>query len=211
MVHGLFQKATCLWTSAPKLVVQPVLGVAIFGIGSNYDKDSRENASMACARLTIKGVRTALVTNSMQLIGFMARRGLQGPITEARMASHWRGMPAQLTTEYAKARTLFGATVAAGDMIYIPFGSVIGGRARDVNIGCRFGLLLKQLYDTNLVDGVDKKIEESTLTNSSPTVVITASAKQRQATKLSILQASKAIIVPECVAPKSDAGASRDG
>ena len=68
MVHALLADAAGLVPRATNPARQAMPGVAIFIVGSAYDKVCNEHASMASVRLTIKGLRSALVTAVRQLM-----------------------------------------------------------------------------------------------------------------------------------------------
>eukprot|EP00971_Amphidinium_carterae_P207285 4112377-Amphidinium_carterae.1 len=50
---------------------------SIFGIDINYDKITAESMCAPCCRLTLKGSRKVILTDALQLLGFMQRKNVQ--------------------------------------------------------------------------------------------------------------------------------------
>lgn len=110
---------------------------SIFGIDQNYDKVSCECCPMSSLRLTLEGARTVVVADTLQLVGFMQRKGITGAISTPRLCSFFRSLSATTLNELKEQCTIFAATVGVGDVIYVPAGAVVGELTRAKNIGLR--------------------------------------------------------------------------
>ncbi|CAE7317742.1 unnamed protein product, partial [Symbiodinium sp. CCMP2592] len=113
------------------------MDMSIFGVDVNYDKVSAEGLSVATGRLCLRGTRAVVMTEMLQLQGFMTRKGIGGVMSVQRMSVFLRSMNAQLLNEYASVCTLWAATVADGDFLYTPYGFVQGELVTQATIGIR--------------------------------------------------------------------------
>ncbi|CAK9012540.1 unnamed protein product [Durusdinium trenchii] len=142
-VQELFQKTKACFPQdkfAPALAKQAV--PTIFGIDAGYDKVSGEACGMACVRLTTEGVRTIVLTEGLQLLGFMERKGSSAPVSVSRQASFFRSMSASLLQEYASECSLYATTLNAGDLLYVPYGAIQGELVQTASYGVRMPLVV---------------------------------------------------------------------
>ena len=115
--------------------------LSVFAIDAAYDKVSAEPALVAAVRLTMAGARSVVVTNWLQLLGFCQRKGMQGPFPVARLASFLRSMNPDMLAAYADECGLWTTTLGLGDMLFTPFGAVVGEKVSILTweFGCQCG------------------------------------------------------------------------
>ena len=92
--------------------LQGAIVPSLFGIDASYDKASAESYGLATLRLTVSGSRTLVLTEMMQLHGFMERKGIAAPIAIPKMSTFFKGMNAGMLAEYAKECTLWSSCSA---------------------------------------------------------------------------------------------------
>lgn len=97
-----FKKATGLVTSTDVAILRPMLDVSVFGIGETYNRASVEHCGVASMRLTLLGTRSVVIIDAVQLSSYMARKGVQGKITAARMTTFLKAMSVSAITEYTQ-------------------------------------------------------------------------------------------------------------
>ena len=134
--------------------------LSAFGIDVGYDKVSCEPCCMAAARLTIEGTRTVIVTDWLQLLGFMQRKGASTPIPLTRQASFLRSMSPDMLASYAQECALWTTTLQPGDLLISPFGSLVGEQVTQLMYGLRCPLHLNLHADGNMASSVAKKIQD---------------------------------------------------
>eukprot|EP00913_Durusdinium_trenchii_P033194 g31076.t1 len=151
LVHKLFEKAgVVLPVDALDKPLQDQMVPTVFGIDKGYDKVSLESGSMACVRYTLSGTRILVVADTMQLVGFMQRKGVSGHITTSRMSSFFRCMSVATLTEFQTQCTLFSATVGPGDLVFLPVGAVVGENAQGVVKGLRLPVVTHGSVDQSI-------------------------------------------------------------
>ena len=140
--------------------LQDSLKTSLFAIDAGYDKVSAEFLGCATARLCIEGTRAVIMTEAMQLQGFMERKGIAGPIGLPKMSAFFRSMNVPLITEYQKECAMWSCTVAAGDLLFTPYGFVQGELVQQATIGCRVPLVCKHAAHENGTVAVKKRKED---------------------------------------------------
>ena len=150
--------------------IQEVMAVSAFGLDQSYDKVSCESASMACARFNVSGARSVVVAHTLEVIGYMQRKGVSGNISVARMASFFRSLSATTIADFKAQCTLQQATVGPGDLLYLPAGAVVAELARACNIELRLPLVVNAAGHANVAmtfarrrDEIAHQIETSQL------------------------------------------------
>ena len=78
----------------------------------------------------------------MQVVAYMQRKGVGGAINTPRMASFFRSTGAGTIIEFQSQCTLHSGTLAAGDVLYQPTGSVVGEMCHTTNVGFRFPVVV---------------------------------------------------------------------
>ncbi|CAE7285935.1 unnamed protein product [Symbiodinium sp. CCMP2456] len=174
-----------------------------FGIDVGYDKVSCEPAFMSAFRLTLEGTRTVVMTDWLQLIGFMQRQGVALPIPPVRQAAFLRSMSPEMLKQYVEEASLWTSTLGAGDLIYVPFGFLTGELCTVLTFGLRLPLIVKATADPNLMGSIDKKLTEVEQTLASAKE---DAAKARLTIEVSCLrELSKAMSVADTPAPAAPA------
>ena len=92
--------------------------------------------------MTLHGTRTVVIADTLQVVGFMQRKGVSGVMTSARICSFVRSLGAASLEELKGECNLFTATISPGDVLYVPAGAVVGELCRDCNVGLRFPVIL---------------------------------------------------------------------
>lgn len=133
---------------------------SLFGIDASYDRVSAEALGMATGRLCLQGTRVVVMTEMMQLQGFMERKGIQN-ITVAKLSAFFKGMHGPMITEYKKECSLWFSTVAAGDFLYTPYGFLLGELVSQPSLGVRLPLVCKSTANPNAVMALTKRKEEA--------------------------------------------------
>lgn len=140
--------------------LQKQIRISIFGVDKGYDKVSTECASMACLRMTLEGTRSVVVGDSLQVIGFMQRKGIAGSITTARFTSFFRSMGVAVLKEFLGECSLHSGTVAPGDLLYLPAGAIVGELCQDCVIGLRWPIVMRSVADKNMLATFRRRKEE---------------------------------------------------
>ena len=141
--------------------VQKQMRISIFGVDKGYDKVSTECASMACVRLSLEGTRSVVIGDSLQVVGFMQRKGITGSITTARFTSFFRSMGVAVLKEFLGECTLHAGTIAAGDLLYLPAGAIVAELCQDCVIGLRWPVVARSAADKNMVATFRRRKEEA--------------------------------------------------
>ena len=141
--------------------LEPYRAPTIFGIDQGYERISGEGCGFACLRFTLKGTRAVLVTDALQMLGFMKRKGVQGQINMSRMASFMKNMSPQLLVEYGKQCTLWSGTLSIGDLLFVPCGALLGEQVQSVSIGVRVPSLFKPAASSNACRALQWRKQES--------------------------------------------------
>ena len=174
----------------PSLKKQAVC--SIFGIDETYDRVCSEPCGLAAVRLTVEGSRTLVSTDSLQLQGFMSRKGVPGPIPLTRQGAFFRSMSPQVIQEYLQECSMWTTTLTAGDLLFVPFGMLVGERVTSPTFGLRYPLMLNALKQANMAQALDKKKQEY---ESTLAAAKTEEAKSRMKTELEILQEMMAAFI----------------
>ena len=172
--------------------LQAMLTASCFGSGPSHDRVWMENASFAALRLSLKGARSVIITDSAQLHGFMVRRKVAGHVSAPRMSSYFSMMTAPLLTEYAKECCLFAGTLAEGGVLYVPYGAILGERTMGLALGVRWGCIMKQPSDPHITDKTAHKLEE--LSKHVPGM--SDAMQARRAAELSVSKALATLMAP---------------
>ncbi|CAE7356515.1 unnamed protein product [Symbiodinium sp. CCMP2592] len=154
-------------TSKLSKPIQDVMAVSVFGMDQGYDKVSCESASMACVRFNVSGTRSVVVAHTLEVIGYMQRKGVTGSISVARMASFFRSLSATTISDFQAQCTLQQATVGAGDVLYLPAGAVLAELARACNIGLRVPLVVNATAHPNVAMTFARRRDEIALQEAS--------------------------------------------
>ncbi|CAE7794880.1 unnamed protein product [Symbiodinium sp. CCMP2592] len=135
---------------------------SFFGIDAGYDKVSGEYLGLPVLRLTAYGTRKVVLTEMLQLVNFMVnKKGIQGNITVARCSSFFKCMGPQVLKEYKEQSLLFTGTIAKGDVLYLPCGSLCAEYVTEVTVGYRLPVLLNEsVIDKNIMATLTRKTEE---------------------------------------------------
>ena len=133
---------------------------SMFAIDVNYDKVTCEACSLAGVRLTLKGTRSLIATSSFQLQHFMERKGVPQPIPVPRQAAFFRSMNPDVIQEYVKECSLWAGTLVAGDLLYLPFGAIVGEKVTELTQGLRLPMLTTSASTPNLDQCLQAKKEE---------------------------------------------------
>lgn len=167
-VGDLFGSQVVKAASLPDTLQKHMNG-SFFGIDESYDKVSAEGLNMATGRLTLKGTRCVVVTEMLQLHGYMSRKGVYGSVTVARMSAFLRGMSAALLTEYAEQGTLWARTIQEGEFLFTPFGYIQGELVSKATVGIRVPFLPTGLSHPNALlsaksrkEEMDRRVSQST-------------------------------------------------
>ena len=140
--------------------LKPHLATSFFAVDAGYDKVSGEGLGFATLRLCLSGTRQVVMTEMLQLRGFMERKGVGGVINSMRLSAFLRHMTVPLLGEYVKECTLWASTVGAGDVLYTPYGFLQGELVSQMTLGLRSPLLPKGRFHTNaLVAAKARKAE----------------------------------------------------
>ena len=134
--------------------------LSVFAIDVAYDKVSAEPALVAAVRLTMAGTRAVVVTDWLQLLGFCQRKGMQGPFPVARLAAFLRSMNAEMLAAYADECGLRATTLDVGDMLFTPFGAVVGEKVSTLSQGVRLPVWIDASKDPNLLNALNKKLQD---------------------------------------------------
>ena len=147
-------------TASPELM--KVMSPSFFGIDAGYDKVSGEYLGLPVLRLTVCGTRKVVLTEMLQLVNFMVnKKGTQGNVTVARCSSFFKCMGPQVLKEYKEQSLLFTGTIAKGDVLYLPCGSLCAEYVTEVTIGYRLPVLLNEsVIDKNILATLTRKTEE---------------------------------------------------
>ncbi|CAK9001116.1 unnamed protein product [Durusdinium trenchii] len=129
--------------------LQDALQVSLFGIDASYDKVSGEFLGCAVARLSVEGTRTVVMTEVLQLQGFMQRKGIAGLITLAKMSAFFRAMNVAMIQDYQKECVLWSCTMGPGDFLYVPYGFVQAELVQQPTVGVRVPLVCKHSAHEN--------------------------------------------------------------
>ena len=129
--------------------LQDALQVSLFGIDASYDKVSGEFLGCAVARLFVEGTRTVVMTEVLQLQGFMQRKGIAGLITLAKMSAFFRAMNVAMIQDYQKECVLWSCTMGPGDFLYVPYGFVQAELVQQPTVGVRVPLVCKHSAHEN--------------------------------------------------------------
>ncbi|CAK9056979.1 unnamed protein product [Durusdinium trenchii] len=214
-VEQLFGGGATLVTSSalsasPSLSKQVVPG--LFGIDSTYDKVSAEAAGMSCARLTVEGTRLVVMTQSLQLTGFMQRKGVTGTISTSRQAWFLRSISLPVLAEYVQECELFAATLQAGDLLYCPYGSVQGELVQHCTFGVRIPLVVKSAKDPHAILCVKRRTQEAEASlrtaSSSATASGSQEIQQKASQEVALLKEIAALCEVKESAPAERGGAS---
>ena len=121
--------------------VASILQPAAFGIEKDYSAAASEKEYLAAFRLTVRGTRSVVMTHGVGLSKFFRTR------SSATQAQPWRKlchffhtMKDDEVKAYIKDHKTFFATIAAGDLLYIPAGFVVSevvGSTSDIAGYCR--------------------------------------------------------------------------
>ena len=87
---------------------------------------------------------------------------------------------------------MWTTTLTAGDLLFVPFGMLVGERVTSPTFGLRFPLMLNGLKQANMAQALDKKKQEY---ESSLAAAKTEEAKSRMKTELEILQEMMAAFI----------------
>ena len=85
-------------------------------------------------RLTLDGTRRLVLTDGLQLLGYMQRKGVAGSIGAARQGAFFRNMTSAALEEFVGECSLYTTTLQTGDLLYIPFGAVLGEQVQQVSL-----------------------------------------------------------------------------
>ena len=162
----------------PDAVKQQVV-LSMFGMDQAYDKVASESAGVACVRLNLSGTRRVIVADSLQLLGYMQRKGVEGLITTARMGSFFRSMGPGTITDFTSSCTLESGTVGPGDLLFIPAGAIIAELCHSCNIGLRWPVFVHGSASPNISLSFQRRRDE---------LEKSARATDRVATKTAIEQ-----------------------
>jgi len=146
-------------TGLPALSKQAA-ALTLFGIDVGYDKVSTESAGLAVFRLTLEGTRRLVLTEGLQLLGYMQRKGVAGTIGVARQGAFFRNMSASALEEFVGECSLYTTTLQGGDLLYIPFGAVLGEQVQQVSYGWRQVAPVSCQVDKNLTTAVKRRLEQ---------------------------------------------------
>ena len=124
-----------------------LLTTSVFGISEQYKRASMELCGLACFRFGLQGTRSIVMTNSLQLIGFVVRKGVAGRITTSRQAQFFRAMNFSTLQEFAKQCSLWSVTVGPGDLLYVPYGTVVSEVLTARTVGIRVGVVVRSPAD----------------------------------------------------------------
>ncbi|CAK9074303.1 Putative WD repeat-containing protein C25H1.08c [Durusdinium trenchii] len=143
------------WSDALKSTL--VLGM--FGIDVGYDKASSEFLGTATCRITLEGTRVVMMTEMLQLHGFMQRKGVTAA-NVGKMSAFFRSMSVSVLQEFQKECTLWTCTVGQGDCLFAPYVFLVAERVQQNTIGIRVPVLCKSSSHDNSLVALKKKADD---------------------------------------------------
>lgn len=143
------------WSDALKSTL--VLGM--FGIDVGYDKASSEFLGTATCRITLEGTRVVMMTEMLQLHGFMQRKGVTAA-NVGKMSAFFRSMSVSVLQEFQKECTLWTCTVGQGDCLFAPYGFLVAERVQQSTIGIRVPVLCKSSSHDNSLVALKKQADD---------------------------------------------------
>ena len=183
---------------------------SIFGVDSSYDRVSGEGLGLATVRLCLQGTRQVVMTDMLQLKGYMERKGVSGAINSVRMSSFFRHMSPAIVAEYGKECTLWASTVSAGDLLYTPYGFLQGELVSQVTIGIRTPVIVKASCYPNVEVAVKVRKDEMELHVSSESAL-----KDKAEVEIPLLQDLMKVMTstppPSTATSKNEAGVETSG
>ena len=157
---GDAHKAAFQDTAKMPMVRKQMEGVSVFGIDHGYDRVSTESAGLPCFRFTLEGCRKVVMTEGLQLLGYMQRKGVSGHISVARQAAFFRNLNAAALAEFVDQCSLYTTTLEAGDLLYLPFGAVQGELVHHVTYGWRLAAAISPKADKNMLTAIRTRQED---------------------------------------------------
>ena len=140
--------------------LKPLMVGSLFGIDAGYDRVSGETLGLPAVRLTLEGTRQVVVTEILQLVGFMTAKQVSGKMDVVRCSSFFKCLSASMISEYKAQCNLYASTLSPGDAIYVPCGSLCAELVSASTVGLRCPIMVPLKVHKNSSASIKKRIAD---------------------------------------------------